>query len=330
LNKIQKNNNLNSSARAKLKKRRRRAQRLRYFVLTVLIIVLIAVLYLFVLSVKNVIDGGVAETTGNNDETSKSPETTAGAESGQPPVSTETNVSTTSPENTTGGVTTAPFVTDVPPEITTKPPESTSPPEVSNPAIVKPSAAVDDSYFSDAVFIGDSRTQGLELYGKIKSTYYADRGLDVSIALTKKFIKEGGEKITLIEALEKHPEFKKIYISLGVNEYWMSVNAYKSYYIKMVDEIRKACPNAKIYLQAIFPLSDDPTGGDGLNNEKMAQFNEVILEIAETKNLYYIDLWNAFKDLSGRNVLTSDITSDGVHLNVAGVKILTDYLRRHT
>ncbi len=36
------------------------------------------------------------------------------------------------------------------------------------------SARVDNSFFADAVFVGDSRTQGLQLYGDIKNaTYYA-------------------------------------------------------------------------------------------------------------------------------------------------------------
>ena len=74
------------------------------------------------------------------------------------------------------------------------------------------------AYFDDAVFIGDSRTEGLMLYGGMPegTTFYASKGLNVNTAGTTK-IQDGGESITIMEGLRRHA-FKKVYVMLGVNE----------------------------------------------------------------------------------------------------------------
>ena len=80
------------------------------------------------------------------------------------------------------------------------------------------SGQVADSYFDDAAFIGDSRTQGLQLYtGLPNATFYATQGLMVDTFFSKKFVKAGGGKITIPDAM-KNQTFKKVYIMLGVNE----------------------------------------------------------------------------------------------------------------
>lgn len=49
------------------------------------------------------------------------------------------------------------------------------------------SGQVADSYFDDAAFIGDSRTQGLQLYtGLPNATFYATQGLMVDTFFSKK------------------------------------------------------------------------------------------------------------------------------------------------
>ncbi len=57
---------------------------------------------------------------------------------------------------------------------------------------------VDAGYFSDAVFIGDSRTVGLHDYGGLDdSTFYATVGMNVYNLWTEKFCEVDGEKVTL-------------------------------------------------------------------------------------------------------------------------------------
>jgi hypothetical protein len=72
---------------------------------------------------------------------------------------------------------------------------------------------VDKEYFADAVFIGDSRTQGLYEYSNLAdvATFYSKTSLTVYnlFEKPKDFIREGDEKLTLEQALSRH-QFKKV------------------------------------------------------------------------------------------------------------------------
>ena len=55
-----------------------------------------------------------------------------------------------------------------------------------------------DTYFADAVFIGDSRTEGFMIYENVDAKFYAHKGLMVDTIFTNPVITEDGEKITII------------------------------------------------------------------------------------------------------------------------------------
>ena len=60
-----------------------------------------------------------------------------------------------------------------------------------------------DTYFDDAVFIGDSRTEGFMIYENIDATFYTHKGLMVDTIFTNPVITKDGEKITIMDALAK-------------------------------------------------------------------------------------------------------------------------------
>ena len=70
---------------------------------------------------------------------------------------------------------------------------------------------VDDSYFDDAVFIGDSRTVGLHDYGGLDhSDFFATVGMNIYDLWKDAFCEVNGKKVTLEEAL-KAKQYKKVY-----------------------------------------------------------------------------------------------------------------------
>lgn len=81
-------------------------------------------------------------------------------------------------------------------------PEETQPPEEEK---TYEFCRVEEDYFDDALFIGDSRTQGLLEYGGIeeRATFYCRTSLTVYdlFAKEKAFIREEGEDLTLTQAL---------------------------------------------------------------------------------------------------------------------------------
>ena len=55
-----------------------------------------------------------------------------------------------------------------------------------------------DTYFDDAVFIGDSRTEGFMIYENVDAKFYTHKGLMVDTIFTNPVITEDSEKITII------------------------------------------------------------------------------------------------------------------------------------
>ena len=73
-----------------------------------------------------------------------------------------------------------------------------------------------EDYFKDAVFIGDSRTEGFILNNGLtaKITSFTHKGLTVDTIFTDKVINMNGKKLTIMEAL-KETNFSKVYIMLS-------------------------------------------------------------------------------------------------------------------
>lgn len=122
---------------------------------------------------------------------------------------------------------------------------------------VPESNMVENSYFDDAVFIGDSRTEGLILYtGLSNAISYTNKGLMVDTVFTKPVINKNGEKLSVMDAL-RQTNFSKVYIMLGINETgWPYNSVFIEKYGKIIDEIKTINPEAVIYVQEILPVTD--------------------------------------------------------------------------
>ncbi len=185
------------------------------------------------------------------------------------------------------------------------------------------------AYFDDAVFIGDSRTEGLMLYGGMPegTTFYASKGLNVNTAGTTK-IQDGGESITIMEGLRRHA-FKKVYVMLGVNELgWTSENVFIARYGDLLDGIREAVPDAVIYVQSILPVSQAKSDSSVYTNSRIQLYNNLIIQMCEEKQAVYLNVAEAVQDENG--VLPDEATVDGVHLKPAYCVKWKDYIVTHT
>lgn len=195
------------------------------------------------------------------------------------------------------------------------------------------STPVDNSYFSDAAFIGDSRTEGLMLYSGIGQVdKYTSIGISIFKLETKKAVTINGVDYTLVEALAQK-QYNKVYICLGVNElgYFNDQGFYDSY-CKVIDDIRASQPNAVIYIQNLVPLNEDTIAARGgspyLTNEHLRVYNELTQKVALEKQVVYLDLYSAFVGPDGQ--LPADASTDGVHLTGSYYKAWLEYLKTHT
>lgn len=188
---------------------------------------------------------------------------------------------------------------------------------------------VPESWFDDAVFIGDSRTEGLANYdGLGDAVYYAHKGLTVSTVSTEPVVRIDGQKVAIMQALRKK-HFAKIYLMLGVNELgWSSSQTFVEKYASLVDQLKKDQPDAQIYLQSILPVSAKKSeSGTVYTNEKIVSYNQAIQKIAGQKKVRYLAVNTAVSDSAG--CLPADASTDGVHLNAAYCGKWCAYLRSH-
>ena len=212
----------------------------------------------------------------------------------------------------------------------TKGPEASSDTPYDFSQSVPESAAVDSSYFDDAVFIGNSRTEGFKLYsGLSNAQYYTAIGLMVDTIFTKPYATVNGEKATIMDAL-KATDFSKVYIMLGMNELgWVYGSVYQEYYGRIIDGIREINPDAVIYIQSILPVSAEKSEGDDIyNNPRIDEFNALLRQLAEEKEVYYVNVAEAVAGEDG--CLPEGASFDGVHLTPDYCAKWRDYLKTHT
>lgn len=193
---------------------------------------------------------------------------------------------------------------------------------------------VTDDYFADALFIGDSRTEGMRMYGKVKSYYYSKVALTVGGVLTQKIIydAESDEKLTIIDTVRKYADtFKKVYINFGLNECAGDIRTLRRKYEQVLLALREVLPDAPIYVMAVLPITQKAADSSryGISNARIDAVNEMLTEMCADGEYFYLAINEPFKD-EETGELNAEDTNDGIHMGSPGVAREFDYLRSHT
>lgn len=185
---------------------------------------------------------------------------------------------------------------------------------------------VDDTYFNDALFIGDSRTVGLAEYARFNNAdYFASLGMSVFQAFNIEVSEASIGKIKLEDLLRQN-KYGKIYIMLGINEIGYNFDLVVAEYEKMINRIQELQPSAKIIIQANMHVGHKREQADPIYSvDRINNLNGRIKQIADTKHLPYIDVNPIFDDKTGR--LDSKYTTDSVHVLGKYYKVWADWLK---
>ena len=144
-------------------------------------------------------------------------------------------------------------------------------------------------YFKEDLFIGDSITEELKYY-----KFLYDNNVFSKIGLNTDTLRK------LIPDEDFGIEPKNIYLMMGLNDsvFVKTEEKFKERYLAMLDALETKFPDAKIYLQAIFPVSKglDEKEDARVNNTKINSFNEVIKTIASERGLDYLDFSYLLKE----------------------------------
>ena len=191
-----------------------------------------------------------------------------------------------------------------------------------------PFTTVDESYFTDALFIGDSRLQGFGFWSGIPATYYCATGFHVYKYETTNVVQTENGKVPIFEAMP-YDAFTKVYIKVGLNElgYGTEENFEKTY-AELIARIREYEPRAIIFVHAILPVTAEKSNTDKAhNNANIAARNAALEQFAKEQKAYFIDAGPALSDAEGN--LRPEMTSDGIHLKPEYMKLWRDFLCEH-
>ena len=189
---------------------------------------------------------------------------------------------------------------------------------------------VDSSYFDDAVFVGDSITDGIKLYGVMNNaTVIAHTGINPETILYKEVIKTDSGTVSVLDALaQTNPG--KIYVMQGANGVaFINQDKFIEYYGQLLDEIKKIHPDATIYVQSILPVTAAKASDPLYANDKIDSYNQALLELTKEKEVYYLNVAEAFKDENG-NLPDEASPKDGMHFGADYYTKWFDYLKTHT
>ena len=189
---------------------------------------------------------------------------------------------------------------------------------------------VGSDYFDDAVFVGDSITDGIKLYGVMNNaTVIAHTGINPETILYKEVIKTDSGTVSVLDALAQ-VEAGKIYVMQGANGVaFINRDKFIEYYGQLLDEIKKIHPNATIYVQSILPVTAAKSSDPLYANDKIDSYNQALLELTKEKQVYYLNVAEAFKDENG-NLPDEASPKDGMHFGADYYTKWFDYLKTHT
>lgn len=189
---------------------------------------------------------------------------------------------------------------------------------------------VDLNYFTDSVFIGDSRSEGLILYSGLPNLNgFCYKGLSVDKLKSDQNIYINGYtgKYSCYQAVSMVP-YDNYYCMFGVNELgWVSIDAFIEDFNEMLDHIRSVNPDAIIYVESILPVSkSESESSDIYRQERINEFNAKILEMCQARgDVIYLDIASVVMDEEG--YLPEEAASDGIHCNADYCKRIIQYIR---
>lgn len=198
------------------------------------------------------------------------------------------------------------------------------------------SPAVERSSFSDVSFLGDSLTQGMQLYdtGLPNAHFCAYKGVGPNAVVNNTTCRRAdGEKEVPMEALASQQP-RALYILLGTNVLTSDSDytSFLTYYRLMLDMITQALPGTPVYVQSVTPVRPEVAakkGHEGLNRDRLCRINDELAAVALEKNCYFLNLWEVLADENG-DLKAEYAQPDGYHLKPEGYTAWVDYLCSHT
>ena len=192
-------------------------------------------------------------------------------------------------------------------------------------------------YLDKIVFLGDSRTYSYKAYGVLSggtntTQVWTPRSGTMTLSSQSYaliYYPETGTDVSIRDAVKmKKPEY--IVIGLGTNGLsYMTEEVFKAEYRSLINDIKKISPDTKIMINSIFPVANYYDRLDLINNKKIAECNQWLVEVAEETGAKYLNTAEVLVDEQGWLNINYDNGGGATHLNKQGNEIVMQYIRTH-
>ena len=184
-------------------------------------------------------------------------------------------------------------------------------------------------YVDKLYFVGDSTTYHFFKGGIDRSHILVPDSYTLKLTSDINNILVGDKKMTISKTLHEE-NCEIVIITLGANGAdSFSETKYKTYYKKLIADIKKESPNTKIIIQSVFPVADFYSDLNiGITNEGINRINKWALEIANEENVKYLDTQSILKDDTGAQIQSYG-ENDGIHMNSKAYEKIIYYIRTH-
>lgn len=170
----------------------------------------------------------------------------------------------------------------------------------------------DESFFDDALFIGDSRMVSSAYYARLgKADYFTDVGMNV-FQMFSVTASDDNFDATDLTTLLQNRTYKKIFIMLGINECGYPMSSLLSAYQEDIDTLKRLQPDATIYLLKVYGVSRSVAeSASYFSPQRLQEVNDGIAGLSDGKKVHCLDASHLYCDDEG--YMKEEYTSDGVH-----------------
>ena len=207
------------------------------------------------------------------------------------------------------------------------------------------SEIVPNSYFDDAVFVGDSVSEKLRYY------VTNERKTNPNLLGTAKFLTAASfssrNALMEVSANSLHPTYqgqkmkledviaamgaKKVFIMLGMNDVGISgVEDSAQNLMRLLRAIKDKSPDVQIFVQSATPR----VKGDKPTTEQLFQYNLQVYEYCKLLtdlDIYFLDVAYVMRDAEGKLIESycSDLDNMALHFTNEGCRVWVDFLYNH-
>ena len=234
--------------------------------------------------------------------------------------------------------------TDTPSPSPSPTPEPTETPEPTPEVIdaARLDAGEFDSFFDDAVFIGDSITRTFGNYTsgrrRTEAGFLGDAHFMGAVAMSvmnasqNRAYPDGitftvrGKAVSVTEGINLY-EAKKAFILLGGNDIgFRSWDAVEGYYARLIALIHEQCPDTEVIMQGVLPVTEAYCRKERVRIDRWNSFNEILGRIAQEHDAAFLDFSDRLMDENG--YLPESFSSDNSdHLSEQAEEIWVRALR---